>query len=88
MQTDKILKYRKDENKTGLFLGRVRFQKDVKVSRVPGCPIKPQRVSPHDDVINLMLVEQHEQITEVFLNFHGIVLLRIQWRRFALGASC
>jgi hypothetical protein len=36
--------------------------------------MKAQRVRPDDDVINLVLVEQLDQISEVLLNFHGIDL--------------
>ena len=62
--------------------------KDVKVTRVPRGTMKAQGVSPNDDIINLVFVEQLEQISEVLLNFHDIAFSKIRWLRFALGVSC
>ena len=55
-------------------VGRLRLYKNVKVTRVPGDAMKPQRISPHDDVINLVFVEQLEQISEVLLYFRDTVV--------------
>jgi len=49
--------------------------------------MKTQCLISDDDILNPVLVEQLEQISEVLLSFHGIDLLEIQWLRFALWVS-
>ncbi|MDQ1336374.1 MAG: hypothetical protein QG552_3324 [Thermodesulfobacteriota bacterium] len=46
--------------------------KDIDIPRVAGRSMEGQGVPAHDDILNMMLVQQREQISEVGLYFHGI----------------
>jgi hypothetical protein len=59
-------------SKNALSVCGVRSHKDVDVTCVSGRTVESQGITTNNQILNLVIVQQCEQISEVGLYFHGI----------------